>query len=115
MRDIEDHIRFTECVYRIHGGRAEYLLQFYNFFAIAKHHEDHDLALLAYSKGCFDEAVLALTNKHVMLRQQAHYVLQRGSKDLWERVLGSNDCTDRKQFIDQVGSMSPTCFYGPTR
>ncbi|KAI0263374.1 hypothetical protein BC834DRAFT_887006 [Gloeopeniophorella convolvens] len=53
MRDIEDHIRFTEYVYRVHAGRAEDLRQFYNLFAIARQHEDRDpeLALLAYSKG----------------------------------------------------------------
>ncbi|KAI0258136.1 hypothetical protein BC834DRAFT_1036500 [Gloeopeniophorella convolvens] len=106
MRDIEDHIRFTEYVYRVHAGRAEDLLReekFYNLYVIARHHEDRDpeLALLAYSKGCFDEAILALTDKHVMLEQQARYVLQRGSKDLWGRVLGSNE-THRQRFIDQL-------------
>jgi clathrin heavy chain len=81
--------------------------KFYDAKVVGKFCEDRDphLAVLAYRRnlGECDQEMIDCTNKNLLYRIQAQYLVNRQSKELWQGVL-SGDNEHRKEIIDQVVS-----------
>ena len=63
---------------------------------------DPNLACMAYKRGSCDEAMIELTNKHSMFKNQARYIVERADVELWLKVLDESN-KHRKSLVDQVG------------
>lgn len=62
---------------------------------------DPYLAYVAYKRGNCDEEVIEVTNKHSLFKEQARYLVDRGSPELYEQVLAeSND--NRNLIVEQI-------------
>jgi clathrin heavy chain len=81
--------------------------KFYDAKVVGKFCEDRDphLAVLAYRRnlGECDQEMIDCTNKNLLYRIQAQYLVNRQSKELWQGVLSSEN-EHRKEIIDQVVS-----------
>ncbi|KAG2382938.1 hypothetical protein C9374_004905 [Naegleria lovaniensis] len=77
--------------------------QFYDSRVVGQYCEKRDphLAFVAYKRGQCDLELVAVTNKNGMFKQQARYLVERQSPELWAHVLDGEN-TYRRQLIDQV-------------
>jgi clathrin heavy chain len=94
------------------GKEAESYLKnnaFYESSVVGKYCESRDpnLAYIAYRRawGTCDEALIEVTNKNGMYRQQARYLVERQSPELWALVLDPTN-EHRRQIVDQVVSVA---------
>jgi len=70
---------------------------------------DPYLAYVAYSRGKCDAEVIDVTNAHSLFKQQAEYVVNRESNELYSRVLNASN-PFRKLVVDQIiGVALPSC------
>jgi clathrin heavy chain len=95
-------------IYIDSSNNAEHFLQnnpFYDSRTVGKYCEKRDphLAFIAYKRGQCDVELVDVTNKNGMFKQQARYLVERQSPDLWAHVL-NDDNQYRRQLIDQVVS-----------
>eukprot|EP00300_Choanocystis_sp_HF-7_P012875 c18072_g1_i1.p1 GENE.c18072_g1_i1~~c18072_g1_i1.p1 ORF type:complete len:1681 (+),score=581.77 c18072_g1_i1:338-5044(+) len=84
--------------------------EYYDSMVVGKYCEKRDpiLAYLAYKKNHCDDQVIEVTNKNGLFKQQAGYLVDRNSEDVWAKVLVDNE--HRRQVIDQVvGVALPSC------
>jgi clathrin heavy chain len=85
--------------------------QFYDSVVVGKYCEKRDphLAFIAYKRGNCDRELVDVTNKSQMFKQQARYLVERQSPELWQMVLDV-DNKFRRSVIDQVVSTAlPEC------
>lgn len=77
--------------------------EFYDSRVVGKYCEKRDpyLAFVAYKRGQCDFELVDVTNKNGMFKQQARYLVQRQSPELWAHVL-VDDNEHRRSLIDQV-------------
>ncbi|KAL9644530.1 hypothetical protein ABK040_009394 [Willaertia magna] len=77
--------------------------QFYDSRVVGQYCEKRDphLAFVAYKRGQCDLELVAVSNKNGMFKQQARYLVERQSPELWAHVLNSEN-QYRRQLIDQV-------------
>lgn len=59
------------------------------------------LAFLAYKQGTCDDELIEVTNKNLLFKYQARYLVMRQSADLWAKVLDEGN-EHRRALIDQV-------------
>jgi len=70
---------------------------------------DAHLACIAFAKGNCDDELIELTNQHQLYKEQARYLVNRQSQELWARVL-SPDNEHMKLVVDAVISTAlPEC------
>jgi len=105
--DVEVHSGLAK-VYIDSSINAEHFLRtnpYYDSRIVGKFCERRDpyLAFVAYQRGLCDEELFALTNDNSMFKEQARYVVQRSSPDLWARVLDPKN-PFRRLAVDQVTS-----------
>lgn len=62
---------------------------------------DPFLAYVAYKRGACDDELLAVTNAHALYKDQARYLVDRESGELWATVLNEEN-QHRRAVIDQV-------------
>lgn len=62
---------------------------------------DPYLAYVAYKRGNCDEELLEVTNKHQLFKDQARYLVDRSSPELYEQVL-SEDNEHRGLIVEQI-------------
>lgn len=62
---------------------------------------DPYLAYIAYRRGNCDEELLEVTNRHQLFKDQARYLVDRCSPELYEQVLG-NENEHRNLIVDQI-------------
>lgn len=62
---------------------------------------DPYLAYVAYKRGNCDEEVLDVTNQHSLFKDQARYLVDRCSSELYEQVLDPNN-ENRKLIVEQI-------------
>lgn len=62
---------------------------------------DPFLAFVAYKRGNCDEEVLDVTNRHSLFKNQARYLVDRGSPELYEQVLDEQN-ENRKLIVEQI-------------
>lgn len=76
---------------------------YYDSRVVGKYCEKRDphLAFIAYKRGQCDLELVNVTNKNGMFKQQARYLVERQSPDLWAHVL-KDENQYRRQLIDQV-------------
>jgi clathrin heavy chain len=76
---------------------------FYDSLVVGKYAEKRDpnLACMAYKRGNCDEAMIEVTNKHSMFKNQARYIVERADLELWLKVLDESN-PHRKSLVDQV-------------
>lgn len=81
--------------------------QFYEPMVLGQYCEKMDpyLAFLAYKRaaGACDEQLLDVTSEHGLWKDQARYLVERQSEELWARQL-SEDNPHRQRLVDQVTS-----------
>jgi clathrin heavy chain len=79
--------------------------KFYDSRIVGKFCETRNphLAFVAYKRanGECDEELIQITNKHSFFKDQARYLVERQSLDLWAKCL-SDDNEHKRQLIDQV-------------
>eukprot|EP00181_Compsopogon_caeruleus_P004586 CAMPEP_0184684602 /NCGR_PEP_ID=MMETSP0312-20130426/15903_1 /TAXON_ID=31354 /ORGANISM="Compsopogon coeruleus, Strain SAG 36.94" /LENGTH=1737 /DNA_ID=CAMNT_0027137941 /DNA_START=95 /DNA_END=5308 /DNA_ORIENTATION=+ len=66
---------------------------------------DPFLAFVAYKRGRCDNELLDVTNKNQLYKDQARYLVDRESPELWEKVLDPEN-PNRKLVLDQVISVA---------
>jgi len=76
---------------------------YYDSRVVGKYCEKRDphLAFVAYKRGQCDLELVEVTSKNGMFKQQARYLVERQSTDLWAHVLNEEN-QYRRQLIDQV-------------
>lgn len=62
---------------------------------------DPYLAYVAYKRGNCDEEVLEVTNKHSLFKEQARFLVDRCSPELYEQVLDESN-VNRRLIVEQV-------------
>eukprot|EP00737_Agarophyton_chilense_P003254 gb/GEZJ01003787.1/.p1 GENE.gb/GEZJ01003787.1/~~gb/GEZJ01003787.1/.p1 ORF type:complete len:1487 (-),score=292.94 gb/GEZJ01003787.1/:474-4934(-) len=62
---------------------------------------DPYLAFVAYKRGNCDEEVLDVTNRHSLFKDQARYLVDRCSSELYEEVLDESN-ENRKLIVEQI-------------
>lgn len=62
---------------------------------------DPYLAYIAYKRGNCDEEVLDVTNRHSLFKDQARYLVDRCSSELYEQVLDESN-ENRKLIVEQI-------------
>jgi len=79
--------------------------QFYDSLVVGKYCEkvDPHLAYVAYKRGQCDHELVDITNRSALFKQQARYLVERQSAELWAVVLDENN-KFRRSVIDQVVS-----------
>jgi clathrin heavy chain len=81
--------------------------RFYDVKTIGRYAEQRDphLAFTAFNRdpGTCDEEILDLTNKNNLYRLQAHYLVERQNKELWDLAL-REDNPHRPALVEQVVS-----------
>eukprot|EP00698_Gefionella_okellyi_P003029 TRINITY_DN12851_c0_g1_i1.p1 TRINITY_DN12851_c0_g1~~TRINITY_DN12851_c0_g1_i1.p1 ORF type:complete len:1713 (+),score=451.79 TRINITY_DN12851_c0_g1_i1:76-5214(+) len=85
--------------------------QFYDSLIVGKYCEkvDPHLAYVAYKRGQCDNELVEITNKSGLFKQQARYLVERQSPELWAAVLDEAN-KSRRSVIDQVVSTAlPEC------
>eukprot|EP00298_Acanthocystis_sp_HF-20_P018646 c22004_g1_i2.p1 GENE.c22004_g1_i2~~c22004_g1_i2.p1 ORF type:complete len:1678 (+),score=721.75 c22004_g1_i2:32-5035(+) len=84
---------------------------FYDSIVVGKYCEKRDpiLAFIAYKKNQCDDQLLAVTNKNGLFKQQAAYLVDRSSEELWAKVLVPTN-EHMRHVVDQVvGVVLPSC------
>jgi clathrin heavy chain len=77
--------------------------QFYDSRVVGKYCEKRDphLAYIAYKRGLCDDELIEMTNANSLFKNQARYLVERQSLELWAKVLTpSNEYM--KQVVDKV-------------
>lgn len=76
---------------------------YYDSRAVGAFCEKRDpyLAFVAYKRGNCDEEVLEVTNKHSLFKDQARYLVDRGSPELYEQVLDESN-ESRPLIVEQI-------------
>ncbi|KAL6066534.1 Clathrin heavy chain [Balamuthia mandrillaris] len=76
---------------------------FYDSRVVGKYCENRDphLAFVAYKRGLCDDELIDVTNKNQLFKNQARYLVERQSPELWSKVL-REDNEYCKQVLDQV-------------
>lgn len=85
--------------------------QFYDSLVVGKYCERRDphLAYIAYKRGQCDMELVDITNRSQLFKQQARYLVERQSPELWAHVLDVEN-QFRRSVIDQVVSTAlPEC------
>jgi clathrin heavy chain len=85
--------------------------QYYDSREVGKFCEGRDphLACVVYRRGLCDKELIDVTNRNELWRNQARYLLERQSEDLWLTVLDESN-PHRRNIIDQVVQSSiPEC------
>jgi len=77
--------------------------QFYDSRTVGKYCEKRDpyLAFVAYRRGLCDDELLAVTNQNALFKNQARYVVERQSPELWAKVLSAEN-EFKRQVLDKV-------------
>eukprot|EP01088_Endostelium_zonatum_P000323 TRINITY_DN10605_c0_g1_i1.p1 TRINITY_DN10605_c0_g1~~TRINITY_DN10605_c0_g1_i1.p1 ORF type:complete len:1777 (+),score=482.95 TRINITY_DN10605_c0_g1_i1:241-5571(+) len=75
----------------------------YDSLVIGKYCENRDphLAYIAYKRGQNDKELIDVTNKHSLFKNQARYLVERKSPELWKYVLSPQNPFS-SQVLDQV-------------
>jgi clathrin heavy chain len=101
----EVHNALAKIVIDTNKGAEEFLLnnRYYDHKLIGKYCEKRDpnLAVVAYKAGQCDAELIEVTNKNGLFKQQARYLVQRQSIELWGTVLVDTN-ENRRSLIDQV-------------
>lgn len=76
---------------------------YYDSRAVGSFCEKRDpyLAFVAYKRGNCDEEVIEVTNKHQLFKDQARYLVDRGSPELYEEVLSESN-EHRSLIVEQI-------------
>lgn len=76
---------------------------YYDSRSVGKFCEKRDpyLAYVAFKRGNCDEEVLDVTNRHSLFKDQARYLVDRCSSELYEEVLDENN-ENRRLIVEQI-------------
>ena len=84
---------------------------YYDSAEVGKYCEKRDpnLCVIAFTRGQCDDALVDVTNRYSLFKQQAKYLVDRSDAQLWSKVLVEEN-EHRRQLIDQVVSTAlPGC------
>jgi len=105
-REPATHNALAKILITTHDERREQFLltnEFYESRVVGKFCENHDplLAVVAYKRGKCHYELIEVTNKNLLFKQQARYLVEEQNSELWSYVL-REDNEHRRQVINEV-------------